>query len=111
MVSITQMKKTTLRQAAMKLALVAFVLLAPWAANAQSPLTIGTGTSTAGHTSPYGQGSAMGDPYNYYSTAQFIYTADELVDMQALAASDGSVQINSVAFYHNNNSFSGTVNI
>ena len=80
-------------------------LFAPWAANGQSPLTIGTGTDYAGHVSPYGQGSALGDPYNYYSVTQFIYTADELASM------GHPVQINSMAFYHNGYSFSGTVRI
>ena len=80
-------------------------LLMPWAANAQSPLTIGTGTDYAGHVSPYGQGSALGDPYNYYAATQFIYTADELASM------GHPVQINSMAFYHNGYSFSGTVRI
>ncbi len=47
----------------------------------------------------------MGDPYNYYAATQFIYTADELASMGR------PVQINSMAFYHNENSFGGTVRI
>ena len=87
------------------LLMLLIALIAPWAANAQSPLTIGTGTDYAGHVSPYGQGSALGDPYNYYAATQFIYTADELASM------GHPVQINSMAFYHNGYSFSGTVRI
>ena len=48
MVKITQMKKTTLRQAAMKLALLAFVLLSPFGLRAQtlSEYTVTTSTET-----------------------------------------------------------------
>ena len=54
MVSITQMKKTTLRQAAMKLALVACVLLAPLGLRAQETLTVYDGTATNNFVPFYG---------------------------------------------------------
>ena len=44
----------------------------------------------------------MGNCYNYYSTSQFIYTAEEL---------GGAKSINSIAFNHNAYSMSSTVNI
>jgi len=80
----------------------------PWAANGQEPLTIGDGTSYSptGSGNPTGTtngaGSPMGNTYFYNSTAQFIYTAEEL----------GTAKIiNSVAFYHNAKSLVGTVKI
>ena len=65
MVSITKMKKTTLRQAAMKLALVACVLLAPLGLSAQTIITIGEGTSTQRYPLP---------GYYGYQYDVFIYT-------------------------------------
>ena len=78
-------------------------LLVPWAAKAQETITIGDGTNFASvGYSGNGAGSAMGNPYNYYATAQFIYTAEELA---------GVDKINSAAFYHNAYSFTSTVKI
>ena len=44
----------------------------------------------------------MGNMYNYYSVAQFIYTAEELA---------GVDKINSVAFYHNASSMKAQLRI
>ena len=103
MVKITQMKKTTLRQAALRLAIVALAVLAPLGLRAQSPLTIGTGTSYSSTSD--GLGSPMGRAYYYNSSAQFIYTAEELASM------GGAKAITSVAFYHNAYSFSNNIKI
>ena len=89
-----------------KKSLLIMMLLAvfmPWAAMAQSPLTIGEGTSYSSTSD--GQGSPMGRTYYYKSAAQFIYTASELASM------GGAKAITSVAFYHNAYSFTDDVKI
>ncbi len=85
---------------------LAAMLCIPWVTQAQSPLTIGTGTDySASGSSADGQGSPMGNTYYYNSAAQFIYTAEELASM------GGAKAITSVAFYHNANSFSNNIKI
>ncbi len=89
------------------LLMLLLALFVPWAAMAQT-LTIGDGTSYSptGSSSPTattnGAGSPMGNAYYYCSTAQFIYTAEELGTAKT---------INSVAFYHNDKSLVSTVKI
>ena len=78
---------------------------APWTTSfAQQTMTIGTGTNYALSGSSQGNsfGSPFGNCYYYNSTAQFIYTAEEL---------NGAKTITSVAFNHNGNSFNANVNI
>ena len=78
---------------------------APWTTSfAQQTMTIGTGTNYALSGSYQGNsfGSPFGNCYYYNSTAQFIYTAEEL---------NGAKTITSVAFNHNGNSFNANVNI
>ena len=76
------------------------------AVNAQSPLTIGTGTDySASGNSDNGQGSPMGNTYYYNSAAQFIYTAEELAEM------GGAKAITSVAFYHNSYTLTNNIKI
>ncbi len=79
-------------------------LFVPWAAFGQGTLPIGTGTnmSSSGYSAGVGAGSPMGNTYYYNSAAQFVYTASEL---------GGAKTINSLAFNHNDYSFSATVNI
>ena len=83
-------------------------LMAPWAAKGQTTFTIGDGTSYSptGTSSPSatsnGAGSPTGNTYFYNSTAQFIYTAEELGTAKT---------ITSVAFNHNAQTLVGTLKI
>lgn len=76
MVKITRMKKTTLRQAAMKLAIVAIALFAPLGLRAQETLTVYNGTETNGLVPFFGY--FMDTPG---TTSEFIIPADQLGDM------------------------------
>ena len=87
MVKITQMKKTTLRQAALRLALVALAVLSPLGLRAQETLPLYETASDQNQYVPF---------YGYYGdevqTNQLIYPASELSDM------DGG-EITQMVFY------------
>ena len=86
------MKKTPLRQAAMKLALVACVLLAPLGLMAQTTITIGEGSSTQRYPLP---------GYYGYQYDVFIYTPT------AAAALGADCDISSIAFNVSTNNTDG----
>ena len=91
--SITQMKKTPLRQAAMKLALVACVLLAPLGLRAQETLTVYDGTATNAYVPMYG------GYFDDFTKSEFVIPASELEEMVGGEISSIKFYISSVGSY------------